>query len=276
MIDPKLHRQLRERFCPDGSEIRMLQMRLVEILEYIDQICKKNGIKYWASSGTCLGAIRHGGFIPWDDDADIEMTRSDYKRFRKAVLKDDNKRFILHDHSTDPEYVSQFAKIADLKPFEISNIHTDDYIKYLKYRGPFVDIFVMAPSNSRILSRLSGHIQGVALFRLNYIKCTWLRKTLKHINYTLLRHVGFPFFRYITRPGAKDTLRHIPGVEYLAPRSANDIGKVKYVQFEHIRIPVPEHPESYLSRMFGDYMKLPDPDKIETHNIELKKTNDAE
>lgn len=276
MIDPKIHNQLRERFSPDGSEIRDFQLRLIEILEYIDRICKKHDIKYWASSGTCLGAIRHGGFIPWDDDADIEMLRSDYKRFRKAVLEDKNPRFILHDHSTDPEYIAQFAKIADLRPFEISNLHTDDYIRYLKYRGPFVDIFVMAPSNSRRLCRFSGHIQGVFLFRLNYITPPRLRKVLKHINYILLRHIVFPFFRYIARPGAKDILRHIPGVEYPAPRNIKDIGQVKYVPFEHISIPVPEHADAYLSRMFGDYMKLPDPDKIETHNIDLNKTGHSD
>ena len=93
MIDKAIQEQLRERFNPDGSPLREFQMRLLDILVFIDDVCRRHGINYWLSSGTCLGAIRHGGFIPWDDDIDIEMLDTDYKRFIKVMQTEHNDRY---------------------------------------------------------------------------------------------------------------------------------------------------------------------------------------
>ena len=74
---------LRERFNPEGSPIRRQQLRMLDMLVAIDEICRRHDIQYWLSSGTLIGAIRHDGFIPWDDDLDIEMMRGDYLRLLK-------------------------------------------------------------------------------------------------------------------------------------------------------------------------------------------------
>ena len=77
--------ELRSRFNPEGSLLRRQQNRMTEILIEVDRICKKHHIQYWLSSGTLLGAVRHKGFIPWDDDMDIEMLRTDYERLMKIL-----------------------------------------------------------------------------------------------------------------------------------------------------------------------------------------------
>lgn len=78
MIDPKLQAELRAKFNPDGSKLRNYQLYLLQMLKDFDTICNELGVKYWLSSGTLIGAARHGGFIPWDDDIDVEMTKDDY------------------------------------------------------------------------------------------------------------------------------------------------------------------------------------------------------
>ena len=85
MITDTLQNELRERYNPDGSILRKQQLRMLEMLQYIDFVCKKHNIRYWLCSGTLLGAVRHGGFIPWDDDVDIEML-NDWLEFSKRTL----------------------------------------------------------------------------------------------------------------------------------------------------------------------------------------------
>ena len=66
MIEEKVHEQLRCQYNPDGSPLRELQLRMLEMLKCVDSICEKHNIRYWLSYGTLLGAVRHGGFIPWE------------------------------------------------------------------------------------------------------------------------------------------------------------------------------------------------------------------
>ena len=85
MIDIDIQQQLREQYNPDGSQLRLLQLRILDILKEFDAICKKYNIPYWLDSGTLLGAARHGGFIPWDDDIDVCILKKDQKRLRQAM-----------------------------------------------------------------------------------------------------------------------------------------------------------------------------------------------
>lgn len=104
--------ELRKRFNPDGSLLRRQQLRMLELLEVIDVICRKHQIPYWLSSGTLIGAARHKGFIPWDDDLDIEMLRSDYLRLLKVLPQDF--RTILH------------CKL--MKQIPITSLYTANYV----------------------------------------------------------------------------------------------------------------------------------------------------
>lgn len=94
------------------EELRQLQMIEVEMLEEVDRVCKKNGIKYCISAGTQLGAIRHKGFIPWDDDADLAFLRPEYEKFREACERDlDKERFYFQDYRNTPGYRWGYGKI---------------------------------------------------------------------------------------------------------------------------------------------------------------------
>ena len=88
MIDKKIHDALRNQYNPDGSALRNLQEGLLDILVRFDAFCRKNKLSYSVSYGTMLGAIRHQGFIPWDDDVDTMMTRKEWEKFKQYIRED--------------------------------------------------------------------------------------------------------------------------------------------------------------------------------------------
>ena len=99
MIDKKIQENLRMRFNPDNSVLRKHQLRMLDMLIYFDNFCRKHNLKYWLSSGTLIGAVRHQGFIPWDDDVDVEMLREDYLKMLELLKETD--RFILQTKDND-------------------------------------------------------------------------------------------------------------------------------------------------------------------------------
>ena len=156
MLDSDLQLELRARFNPDGSELRRIQLRQLEILKYVDGICKKNGIPYWLSSGTLLGAVRHGGFIPWDDDVDIEMLKEDFNKLCHILEHSVSDDYVLQTHNTDPEYFAPYAKLRDIHSF-INEINSNDI--WYKYKGLYIDIFAIERSNSYIVSNLRHNLR---------------------------------------------------------------------------------------------------------------------
>lgn len=115
--------ELRKRFNPDGSLLRRQQLRMLELLEVIDVICRKHQIPYWLSSGTLIGAARHKGFIPWDDDLDIEMLRSDYLRLLKVLPQELPDNLALQTNETDPNYIFIYGKLRDKDSHWKKQIH---------------------------------------------------------------------------------------------------------------------------------------------------------
>ena len=123
-----------------NEELKMIQKIDLEMLVEVDRICRKYRIRYSLDGGTLLGAVRHKGFIPWDDDVDVIMLRKEYRKFQKACRKElDQSRFFLQDYQTDPEYRWGYAKIRR---------KNTEYIRlgqeYLKQKGGVcIDIFVV-------------------------------------------------------------------------------------------------------------------------------------
>src|SRR5690554_4796206 len=94
-----------------GVNLKAIQSIQVEILLEIDRICKKNDIRYQLFAGTLLGAVRHKGFIPWDDDIDLAMLREDYDKFIQVCKYDLDNKYFLQTYETDPQYTFTFGKV---------------------------------------------------------------------------------------------------------------------------------------------------------------------
>ena len=88
--------------------MREEQQIMLSILKEFDRICRKNNLSYWLCSGTLLGAVRHKGFIPWDDDIDVAMFREDYERFQRAVIEENNERYTILSKDNSDWYFQNF------------------------------------------------------------------------------------------------------------------------------------------------------------------------
>lgn len=261
MINREIQQHLRNKFNPDGSQLRKLQLEALKILEYIDKVCIENNINYWISSGTCLGAIRHGGFIPWDDDIDIEILKKDYKKFKQVITKQN--LYKLQDYKTDNSYFFRFAKIRN-ENIQISEIAHGE--KRYKYNGIYIDVFLMEYSSSLKINKLGWPILYLLNFKLN--------KIIKQKNLVnFLAQLIIQISRLILRPlqciGRKKYLRHVTPSAYSKGRDPKSIFPTKRIKFENIEVNAPGNPDLYLKNMFGDYERIPE--KIHTHDISIIK-----
>lgn len=258
---------LKAQFNPEGSLLRRQQLRLTELLMAVDKICRKHDIPYWLSSGTLLGAVRHGGFIPWDDDLDIELLRPDYERLLKVLPAELPDTMTLQTYDTDPGYIFAFAKVRDKRSWLLETNHYD---RIFHQRGIFLDIFPFEKS-PRLLHWVSCRAHGFIYKVLNnkkYNDTTAARKARSI--YAFNRRFTFPLLRALCRLCPSDKVRYGLGVPYADTRVLSDIFPLTEIEFEGHRVFSPGNAHNYLRRKYGDYMRLPDLTHITYHAERLR------
>lgn len=256
---------LRERFNPDGSMLRRQQMRMLDILKEVDAICKRHDIKYWLSSGTLIGAARHKGFIPWDDDLDIEMLLPDYKRLMKVLPKELPEWLALQSIDTDPNYFFFYAKIRDRRSFLAETNHYD---RNWKERGIYIDIFPFykQPLWIHLMSeKTQGHVYKIMNRMGEDNRGMWKVRAITRIN----RYLIHPILRLLCRfSKARET--YGLGIPYHDPRHLEDILPLTEMEFEGLMFPVPKDTHKALTLKYGDYMRMPEIKEFHPHVDELR------
>lgn len=242
---------LRAQYSPDGSVLRNAQLRMLDILIVVDGICKKHGLEYWLTCATLLGAVRHGGFVPWDDDLDIAMMRDDYLKLMEILPNELPEQYELQNDVTEPGYVYLYAKVRD-KHSMIRE--TCDVNKRFKQQGLFIDIFPMEES-SFALCKISAPLFNRMCFNVALYKNT--DSTLYKMNRAFLLKVLFPAFRLISGLVSKNKVHHTFGVNFLQEKTRDMIFPLGTVKFEGIEFSAPGNPDAYLTKHFGNYMSLP-------------------
>lgn len=260
-------------------KLRKAQLAMLEILDEFDRVCKENGISYFLSGGSVLGAVRHGGFIPWDDDIDIGMCREEYEKFLNCAGKM-NDRFYLQCEDNDPSYPLIVPKIrmkntkfvcADYEGNE--NVGQELSIDIVIYDNVPNDPEVRRKHKKQLnlydqaIRYKYGVKQQFGFMKNLIIKLFSLRSAemLKAKRRSLMRDahlVNQGPDRYISALLVVIYDKIMYPVEVIRePVLREDI------TFEGRVLPVPAEPERFLEMQFGDYMELPAPEKRMAHNV---------
>lgn len=244
---------------PENSLLRRNQNELMTILQDLAEICDKHGICWWLSSGTLLGAARHKGFIPWDDDIDIVMPRKDFKRLRKILLAEENDKYFLQCIQSDVEYVNLYMKFRK-KGVRLKTLNPRT--KYFKHAGPFVDIFCIEYS-SYWAAYLSKFIYYGLQHPTSYVKVKWLRRVLILLVEFISLWILIPVLRLLGKINPKHEYHYELGSGW--PRHTfykKDIYPLATAEFEGIKFPVPRDMDAYLTNVYGDWRVLPPEETI--------------
>lgn len=265
MVDIEINKALRAQYNPDGSVLRKAQLRMLEMLTYLDGVCRENSIEYWLESGTLLGAVRHGGFIPWDDDVDIIMTRKDAKKLGKILRhKKDNTDFVYQCHENDPYHYVFWNKLRDLKSAYVIPTYWQDH---LKYKGLSIDIFTLDDNIIDWLQEKCIFLNHHMIFHPLADNCgKWaLFRPLVPIFHFFLRNLVFPLARFLSLFRKNDYLNYSYGQPWKRKYPIDAIYPLREIKFEGRTFMSPTNPEKYLRVAFNDWNHIPPEDKRQTH-----------
>ncbi len=253
--------QLKERFNPEGSLLRRQQHRMMDLLLAFDAICRRHGIRYWLIGGTLIGAARHRGFIPWDDDMDVQMLREDYEKMLRILPQELGEDMALQCRATDGHYFFQYAKLRDRRSVLDEN---NGYDRIFRERGIYIDIFPI-DRHPKWMQRLSiqsiGHVYKI-LKRKDLSDEAAISKVMRWVR--LNECIIYPVLRAIARVTGGEYLDAL-GVPFVVERHLEDIFPLSTLEFEGHQMPVPGNYDKVLRDQYGDYMQLPDLDKVNLH-----------
>lgn len=254
-------------------EMAELRERQMEILDYVAQFCDDHGIRYIIEGGTMLGAIRHGGYIPWDDDIDVGMLREDYQRFTELFPREAKEDYVFACAETVDKWHLPFGKVMDTNTLLTQDGHD---------LGINIDIFPYddSPADPELMKKMYAKRD-----RLKGLNAAQIRKEKPSGN--LARRIAvygiravlrcFPEYYFIRRIEKNAQRFNGKGYENLATFTGESkvttckkewILDRKLVPFENRTYKIPVNYDSWLRSFYGEYMQLPPEDKRKHHTFE--------
>lgn len=251
---------------------RLLQLNILELIVEVDRICKKNNIQYSLDGGTLLGAIRHQGFVPWDDDGDVIFTRAEYEKFFEACKDDlDTEHFFLQEYRTDEGYRWGYAKLRLLGTDVVRKGHES-----LRFRsGVCIDIFVNDNVPDNKIVRYLYYWNNFILRKILYSemgrhnsKSAFLRGWYNLIYKIVPKSVPFAIRNYWASKCNEKETELVSHLLFPYPKKSCRYGMPSEcfksyidVEFEGMLFKGFEKYDKYLQLLYGDYMKLPPVEK---------------
>ena len=265
-----------------ATKLRQAQLVMLRMLKIVDYICQQQQISYWLEAGTLLGAIRHKGFIPWDDDIDISMLREDFAKFRRIVQSELPEDMLVQtDMPSDEDYQSHLTDKAYFTgnvPMKIRD-QNSLFIEYGEERGEqfsqgiFIDIFSYDNlSANKIIRKLADTVaRKIMRLKVAKLPCTAERMRTRYkilawpFSLTFLNRVQRGMIKFFNRKPT-DIIGY--GYDFCDqghfPRDC--IFPLTKLVFEDAEFSVPGNYQQFLTLKFGDYMQLPDADeRVQKH-----------
>lgn len=272
------------------EKLEKMRKTQLNILIEFHRVCEELGVNYTLSSGTLLGAVRHGGFIPWDDDIDVSMLREDYDRFVAEGQRLLPEHLFIQTHETDKNHLNGFGKIRDTSTIlkELSTQHFD-----MKH-GVYIDIFpIDRVSSNKIIRRLDNLFLAIIKIIKHSYHQEWISNTQNKVK-RIVKKIITPLLRkclsinrlnrietYIRTKNNKEKNRYTYADRYmLRPTRLKDSMLMPIemffdycdIEFEGYTFRAIKDWDAYLRIIYGDYMKQPpEHERIPKHKfVELE------
>lgn len=247
------------------EQLRQIQLTELEMLVEVDRICRKCNIHYNIIAGTLLGAVRHGGFIPWDDDADVALLRPEYEKFRVACETElDTSRFYFQDHRNTPGYRWGYGKLR-----RKGTLFLREHQEHMPYeQGIFIDIFPLdnVPDNYILRCVHNFHCFCIRKALWSEVGKIADSSALKRMFYNLMSKISlstiFSHYENFSKKGNTISTKMVRILTFPTPNDAYGYKKEWYESSEDIRFEgkifqgIKDY-DAYLSFKFGEYMTLP-------------------
>lgn len=268
------------------EKFRALQLVQANIMDDIHRVCVKNNLKYYMIGGTALGAVRHRGFIPWDVDIDIAMPREDYEKFIEIANTELNSNYECQTYKTNKIFHSPHILVI-LKNSSIS-LKDDDLNPHMKRSGIYVDILPLdqVPLEPKLRRKHARALKFIS--KLKYYKDSRIYPhngaMIRILKIILRKFVFISYYRlndlqqkyatkYNTLPDTGEVCSTLSHYKYEKLCMHKSIwGVPKLYDFEGRQYYGPENIDAYLSKLFGDYMKLP---SVESQEIQREMVSNA-
>ena len=267
--------------CYTKEELRKLQRVQTKMLKYIDEFCENNNIEYFIVAGTVLGAVRHGGFIPWDDDIDIGMTRENYEKFIDIASKEMKGPYFLQCLKTEPNTPYVYAKVRldnsmfveycnrnvhshkgiyiDVFPYDNTPDDRNEYAKWFAKLQKMIRIFAYTstPDISEKPNNFKQEIKSIIRRMIHIIfKCVNKKK--------LFNKIHKEFIKYNNEETKAISCGCFPEM-YRMYSLRETVFPLKKIKFEDIYVYAPKDEDLYLTNMYGNYMEMPPTEKRVGH-----------
>lgn len=241
-------------------DLKKIQEKELEILIEVARVCEKLGLKYFLSSGTLIGAVRHKGFIPWDDDIDIMMPWKDYKKFLKYGQQEINSKFFIQSNFSDLWY-REYSKVRMNGTTAIETC----YMGIPFNQGIWIDVFpiIGVKNDEKWIKRFNSYIK----FRNLFVQDLFFDKTENLSLYLkIFKKIPLKFRRnmikfmdsfFMKNPSQRECGTHLWGFGITKYYDKVFFSENIYADFEGYRFPIPKGYDKYLTQMYGDYMTPP-------------------